>query len=440
LYKVKLSQNVKMAGAASGIFSSFLAAIQASLSVLLVLFYGSVAAHYRLLDKSSAKVISKICVKLFLPALLLTQIGSELHSGSATRYGIILIWAFIAHFVSFLIGSLAHLLLGMPDWITVAIMFNNTTSYPLLLVQALDQTGILSSLIVTDETTKAAIERAKSYFLVFATVSSCLTFAVGPRLIDSEHAPEPEEEDAKPDDGESADEEQQAGTDERTALINRPDQDPFRRRASKSFFPSSRTTAAPAPEVVYDRRPSLVTRRRWLTLSPRTKWWLLFIADFFNAPLLGAVLGAIIGLVPALHVAFFSGTKDGGIFTAWLTASFKTVGSLFVPLPVLVAGVSLYLATRRPASEQNRDSSLSYATTAFILGVRFVLWPVLSIGLVYLLCKKTTWLGDDPMLWFALMLMPTGPPAMKLITMIEISDADEDDEHKIAKLLTASNF
>jgi hypothetical protein len=34
--------------------------------------------------------------------------------------------------------------------------------------------------------------------------------------------------------------------------------------------------------------------------------------------------------------------------------------------------------------------------------------------------------------------MPTGPPAMKLITMIEVSDASEEDEHKIAKLLTVN--
>ena len=180
--------------APAGILNSFLAAIQASLSVLLVIFYGAVAARFKLLDASSSKSISKICVKIFLPALLLTKIGSELHAGSADRYGIILLWALICHFVSFLIGIAAHLLFGMPDWITAAIMFNNTTSYPLLLIQSLDETGILSALITTDETTRDAIERAKSYFLVFATVSSCLTFAVGPRLMDSEHAPEPSDD------------------------------------------------------------------------------------------------------------------------------------------------------------------------------------------------------------------------------------------------------
>ena len=70
--------------------------------------------------------------------------------------------------------------------------------------------------------------------------------------------------------------------------------------------------------------------------------------------------------------------------------------------------------------------------------MRFVVWPVLSIGVIYFLAKETNVLGIDPMLWFTMMLMPTGPPAMKLITMVEVSDADEEDEHKIAKLLTVS--
>src|SRR6266536_2337658 len=73
------------------------------------------------------------------------------------KYLVSLAWAFICHFVSFLIGLSAHLLFGMPDWITAAIMFNNTTSDPLLLIKSLDETGILSGLITSDETTRDAI-------------------------------------------------------------------------------------------------------------------------------------------------------------------------------------------------------------------------------------------------------------------------------------------
>jgi auxin efflux carrier family protein len=433
--------------AQAGLFNSFLAAIQASLSVLLVIFYGIIAARFKLVDSTSAKSISKICVKMFLPALLLTKIGSELHSGSAHRYLIILIWAFICHFVSFLIGIAAHLLLGMPDWITAAIMFNNTTSYPLLLIQSLDETGILSNLIVTDETTHDAIERAKSYFLVFATVSSCLTFAVGPRLIDTEHAPDPLDDKGELEDEDEEDEETEAGgradadaelsPTEQTHLLPSP----LRRASvvSVSFFPSGPRESF-STAIIYDRRPSGISKQRWLKLSDRSRWWFLFLYDFLNAPLIGAILGVIIGLVPALHRSFFSDTADGGIFSAWLTASLKNIGSVFVPLPVVVAGVSLYTAMQRVKSEDDAHTSggTPWLTTTFVLATRFVVWPVLSIGVIYFLAKETNVLGIDPMLWFTMMLMPTGPPAMKLITMVEVSDADEEDEHKIAKLLTVS--
>jgi auxin efflux carrier family protein len=431
--------------AQTSLLSSFLAAIQASLSVLLVIFYGGIAARFKLLDSTTAKSISKICVKMFLPALLLTKIGSELHSGSAHRYLTILIWALICHFVSFLIGIAAHLLLGMPDWITVAIMFNNTTSYPLLLIQSLDETGILSDLIVTDETTRDAIERAKSYFLVFATVSSCLTFAVGPRLIDTEHAPDPVDDKDELEDEDNEDETEAGGRNNADAELSPTDQthllsSQFRRTsvASVSFFPS-RPRESSSAAIIYDRRPSGISRRRWLELSDRTRWWLLFLYDFLNTPLIGAVLGAIIGLVPALHRSFFSDTADGGIFSAWLTASLKNVGSLFVPLPVIVAGVSLYTSMQRAKSDDAHGRvGTPWLTTIFVLAMRFVVWPALSIGVIYFLAKETNILSADPMLWFTMMLMPTGPPAMKLITMAEVSDADEEDEHKIAKLLTVS--
>jgi predicted permease len=425
------------------LLSSFVAAVQASLSVLLVISYGGIAARLGLLNSQHGKAISKICVKMFLPALLLVQIGSELHLGSANRYLIVLLWAFICHFISFLIGIFAHLFFGMPDWVTAALMFNNTTSYPLLLIQSLDATGILAGLARDDEPTRAMIERAKSYFLVFATVSSCLTFAVGPRLIDTEHAPDSDDDkSAHEEDYVYSREEVQNGADldadpsnEQTSLLP---QHPRQRSRHESvvaitFFPSK-------PKfTTVKRRPRYIKRVHWSDLSPRMQWWLLFLYDFLNAPLLGAVLGAIIGLTPLLHRAFFAKEYDGGIFTAWLTESWKNVGSLFVPLPLIVAGISLYTSYQESKQDDSSRTTIPVATTTFILVVRFILWPIFSIGVIYAIVKgqgTSSILGSDPVLWFAMMLMPTGPPAMKLITMVQVSDAGPEDERRIAKILT----
>lgn len=59
--------------------------------------------------------------------------------------------------------------------------------------------------------------------------------------------------------------------------------------------------------------------------------WLL---AFISAPLVAAVIGVVIGLVPALQTAFFAEPDKGGVFTSWLTESVKNIGELFASLQV----------------------------------------------------------------------------------------------------------
>jgi hypothetical protein len=64
----------------------FAGAIQAAFSVLLTIAFGVVAAQCNLLSTNAAKEVSKLCVRMFLPALLIYKIGSNLHQGTAIRY------------------------------------------------------------------------------------------------------------------------------------------------------------------------------------------------------------------------------------------------------------------------------------------------------------------------------------------------------------------
>lgn len=76
----------------SSITVSFLGALQASLSVLFTLLLGVVAARFGLLSEKSAKEVSNLCVKLFLPALLIVNVGKELGKEGADKldYGRVL--------------------------------------------------------------------------------------------------------------------------------------------------------------------------------------------------------------------------------------------------------------------------------------------------------------------------------------------------------------
>jgi hypothetical protein len=58
----------------------FLGALQASIAVLLTIFVGVIASQFQLIGVDSSKEISKVAVRLFLPALLIVNVGSQLHS------------------------------------------------------------------------------------------------------------------------------------------------------------------------------------------------------------------------------------------------------------------------------------------------------------------------------------------------------------------------
>lgn len=63
----------------------------------------------------------------------------------------------------------------------------------------------------------------------------------------------------------------------------------------------------------------------------------------------------------------------------------------------------------------------------------------IAIPSVYYLAVTTTWLGDDPMVWFVMMLMPVGPPAMMLSALMELKGAPDAEKMAVARVLTVSH-
>lgn len=105
-----------------------------------------------------------------------------------------------------------------------------------------------------------------------------------------------------------------------------------------------------------------------------------------------------------------------------------------------------------PRGSIHRMASVSHALQLFILprqnqrtgttrlptGVTYkrLMTYSISISVIYAVAAKTNWLSQDPMLWFCLMLMPTGPPAMKLTALADVNGSRESEKMAIAKFLT----
>ena len=417
--------------AGGSLLTSFLGALQASLSVLLTIFYGVIAGQFELLTQESASKVSKICVSMFMPALLISNVGAELHAGTAMRYVPVVIWGIIQTCVSLLIGTIATKVFKAPAWTTPAVAFNNNTSLPLLLIQALESTGILKGLMINDsDSMSAMVERATSYFLVNSVIGNVTTFAVGPRLLAS--SDETRQNEA---------EEDHANGNANGDIENghaRGDEDDDETEAE----PSNEQTPLLPDGFTHQHRVILRKgyvrgKRFWDRLPPWVQSTLDLFYAFLNPPFIGAVIAVILGLTPPLHRAWFNSSEDGGVLNAWLATSVKNIGSLFATLQVVNVGVKLSSVLQKSKSGEE-SGKIPWASSLYVLFVRFILWPAISISIIFALASKANVLPDDPVLWFALMIIPTGPSAMNLTSLADVSGSDDVEKFAIAKFLTVS--
>ncbi|KAF5364736.1 hypothetical protein D9757_012489 [Collybiopsis confluens] len=385
----------------SSILTAFVATVEAASSVLLTVFYGAVAGHLGLVSSKSAVDLSALAVKLFLPCLLFVNMGSGFSWDSIGTFVPIIVWALGYNIISMILGSTATRIFELPAWVTAAVTFNNTTSLPLLLLQSFAVSGALSSISAGDSA--GAINRAQTYFLINATISNTLTFSLGPRLL-------------KPDEGQ----------DERIFLVEGERSD----LTDAAVDNEEQIPLFPKPEGV-PWAPSWAHSIRH------------FSYQFWNAPLIGACIGTLplslvsclfTGVVPALHRHFFD---TEGFFRAWLTVSLTNLGNLFAGVQVIVVGLKLHFIHVKIRLREDSGSVPLYPSFCVLL-TRFVIMPMISIPLIYILATKTHLLLNDPILWFCMMMMPVGPSALRLTALADVSNVDENEKMAIAKFLALS--
>ncbi|EKV10990.1 Auxin efflux carrier [Penicillium digitatum] len=418
-----------------GLVTPFLGALQACVSVLLTMCYGFAARRLNLIHETTINDLLGLGVKLLLPALLVVHLGEQLHLGTAMNYVPVIskswrplmnpallthrislpfeVWSVLYTSVSIGLGHFLSRLLGLPQWVTPACSFNNTTSLPLLLLHSLKSVGSLKLILRNGETTASAIDRAQSYFLVCGVISKTIAYIVGPKMLQD-----------RGDNLRSAEERQ------RTASILAEDE---QLTEETSLLP-------PRAQQARTSAGNLIRRStHWLgSLFPhRVKQELLapFESPFTDVTIICTILGTVLGLIPSLHRAFFFDEEEGGIFNAWLTASVSNIGGLFTTLQIFMVGCKLGITFERMVAEGHSGQIPVKAITTIFM-VRLVVWPALSVSLIYGLAQQTHFLDDDPMLWFSMMLMPAGPPALLISGLAELAQASEMEKMVIAKTLT----
>ncbi|KAJ5831790.1 Auxin efflux carrier [Penicillium riverlandense] len=261
-----------------------------------------------------------------------------------------------------------------------------------------------------------AIDRAQSYFLVCAVIAKSTAYALGPKMLHDGVDPNSSIGDAEEHHRAVRIPEEDEQLTERTSLLPRRAQK-ARQAAGRRIQHWSKWIGSFCPHRVKQE-----------PMAP-------FGTPFADVVIGCTILGAVLGLVPALHWAFFFPEEEGGIFSAWLTSSVRHIGHLFTTLQIFMVWCKLGVSFEQMiASGDSGRTPVKAITIVFLL--QLVLWPAMSISLIYGLARGTTLLGSDPMVWFTMMLMPVGPPSLVILGLAELAKASEREKMAIAKTLT----
>ncbi|KZS91981.1 hypothetical protein SISNIDRAFT_456174 [Sistotremastrum niveocremeum HHB9708] len=407
----------------SSLAVTLLSSFQSSLSVLLTLSYGLVASKLGILSPASATQVARLCIQIFLPALLFTSLGSQV---GASDSNLNTLWPLIAWSFAYPMICLAFTYpmvryLQFPTWTLPAAAFNSATSLPLLLVDALVATGALDSIIGVGPDQQKGHTRLRNYLLINAMISNALTFTLGPHLLKIGHR-------------HIGRRRSKGGI----AIVHD--------RMSSSIQGGFDDSADPLLSESISSNASVPSLAQpFLNRLPEPlRDTLLFLQSLINPPLVAVILAIIVGEIGFLRTAFFE--KEGSFFHSWLTKSLENIGSVFSTVQMFVVGCKLYEGISQthhsqPDSESEaessdlpRDKAIGVIPLTWLISLRFGVMPIFSTTVVYILLARQQ-LAQDPLLWFALIIMATGPPAIRLAALSELSGQGQGAQQAVARLL-----
>ncbi|RDX55205.1 hypothetical protein OH76DRAFT_1340057 [Lentinus brumalis] len=403
------------ATSAGTLLETFSGAFQGCISVLLTLLAGYVMARKGYLNHQTVRHISKLCTTLFLPCLIIEEMGPELTARNLSSVWIIPLWGLVSTLLAHAIGYVGKRVMKLPYWTVVACGRPNSNALPLLLLQSLEHTGVLDVLSKDGESISATLSRAKSLILLNAIVQQTFTFQLAPGIMarDEGHKDDedPESQDTlRPGPGRLTSVVQDS---ERVGLLHDcDDPDSEETRAGESAYTRAVGDIIDQPDIHWPERLKFLEK-------PVNK-----ACSFVSPVLLGAIIALIIGITPPLHRAILD--EDGALYSS-ITQSIENLGELFVVLQTFTVGAELAIV---------KSSNPGVLSTSWILFVRFIIMPAVSLLFVWATAGRGLYV-DDQLVWFLLVLIPSGPSAMLLVSVAEMVDINQG---AIAGYLTAAYF
>ncbi|KAK3847381.1 MAG: membrane transport protein-domain-containing protein [Linnemannia gamsii] len=357
------------------------AAAEAVSQVLVVVACGVILSRTGYLSQSAQKSISKVNLYFMTPCLLFTKIASTINWTQFKAFWPIPVFYVLFSLCSWIVAKVGSRLFRFSKdeekFVIASIVFSNTNSLPMALLQSLAFSAAGDRLLRdADDTREAVAARGISYILFYAIFGNLVRWSYGftllvPKDKEEEVEEEPEEYNALPPAAPSVlinvdmpsgsrrsdasvltlpstyrgaqSHSQNIDESYQGAFEHTPLKKPVQQQADPSYLhplslPQSNTRIPHSPAISISES---VLLQRAQTAYER-------IRQVLTPPLLTALLALVVGLVPALHQLFMSPSST---FYRFFVRPIEGCGAAAIPMILLCLGAQVvHFATASSSS------------------------------------------------------------------------------------------
>ncbi|OBZ89369.1 putative transporter C5D6.04 [Choanephora cucurbitarum] len=401
-----------------------IAAIQAIMQVMVIVFCGSILAKYGYFDMNKQKWLSKLNLIFFTPCLLFSNISSIISFEKLLAFWPIpcfyLIYAIMNYTSSQIITRLAGLTPAYRRFVLACVMFSNSNSLPIAIISSLSVSEAAHILFwKEDDTPETIAARGISYTLFFAIFGNLIRWSYGYQLL------------------------QKHDDDNSHLTIQGHDEEQTQPSSYQSFNQPVASSSSSSSSIEYltttghissrqmssttlaDENTQLLNKNKQQQQQQqqgRLRSLARRIHSFMSPPLYAAFLALAVGLSPLKPILY---DKQSFLYPSF-TKAIELCGKAAVPLILTCLGAQLVdiAQSTHPASPQMKKP------VALAIAIRMVLMPFLVVPLVVLfVVYGSHWstMASDPVFITMMIVLGCTPTAINLVQITQVNNIFEEE-------------
>lgn len=362
------------------------------LQVVIISFAGFWCAYTGLLPKQGQKIVSLLNVDLFTPCLIFSKLARSLSMAKILEIAVIPVFYAVSTGISFISGKIMASVLGLDkdetNFVVANSIFGNSNSLPVSLTLSLAYTlpNLTWDQIQNDNRDNVA-SRGILYLLIFQQIGQVLRWSWG-----------------------------------YNKLMRWSNESPHRQ-----LLPTTENSFSPTeldPEEVEELdtfdSASEETSTSMTKITNRAVKILKKFRSFMNPPLYSMLFSVIVASIHPLQHEFF---HDNGLINNTLSQAITEMGSVSIPLILIVLGSNLYPSHDTPQKTHNYKRLVFGSIVGRMILPSCFLLPIIALGVKYI---KVSIL-DDPIFLVVGFILTVSPPAIQLTQITQLNEFFESE-------------